>query len=147
MAESLGTTEAFIFADRPGALAHYPHARRVGDLLFLSGLSSRRPDNSHAGVTIHEDGRIETDIEAQTAAVIDNMRILLERCGSGLDRVVDLTSFLVDMADFPGYNRVYNAHFDAQTGPTRTTVAVHQLPHPNLRIEMKAIATLHGAPK
>ncbi|MBM65629.1 MAG: 2-aminomuconate deaminase [Myxococcales bacterium] len=140
------TTEAYIFPDRPGALAHYPHARRVGNLLFLSGLSSRRPDNSHAGVTIHADGRIDTDIEVQTAAVIDNMRILLERCGSSLGQVVDLTSFLVDMADFPGYNRVYNAHFDAKTGPTRTTVAVHQLPHPNLRIEMKAVAFLDGAP-
>ena len=142
-----GISEAYNFSDRPGALAHYPHARRIGNLLFLSGLSSRRPDNSHAGVTIHEDGRVDTDIEAQTTAVIDNMRILLERCGSSLNQVVDLTSFLVDMKDFPGYNRVYNKHFDALTGPTRTTVAVHQLPHPNLRIEMKAIACVNGVEK
>ena len=139
-------TEPYIFPDRPGALAHYPHARRVGQLLFLSGLSCRRPDNSHAGVTIHSDGRVETDIELQTTAVIENMRILLERCGSRLDQLVDLTSFLVDMNDFPGYNKIYNAHFNAQTGPTRTTIAVHQLPHPNLRIEMKAVAYLDGAP-
>lgn len=144
MAQPEIDSEAFIFADRPGALAHYPHARRAGNLLFLSGLSSRRLDNSHVGVTLHDDGRIETDIEAQTQAVIDNMAILLERCGSSLKQVLDLTTFLVDMADFPGYNRIYNQRFDASTGPTRTTVAVHQLPHPNLLIEMKVVALIPG---
>lgn len=125
---------------RAQALAHYPHARRVGDLLFLSGVSSRRADNSHVGVVIHDDGRVEKDIAAQTEAVIRNIEHILNAAGLDLSHVVDMTTFLVDMGDFPGYNAVYNRNFEQQTGPSRTTVAVHQLPHPNLLIEMKAIA-------
>lgn len=135
-------TEAIILEERAKALAHYPHARRVGNLLFVSGLSSRRPDNTHEGVTIHANGVVEKDIRAQTKACLENLRVILQAAGGDLDNVVDVTTFLVDMKDFPGYNAVYNEHFDAQTGPTRTTVAVHQLPHPNLLIEIKAIAAL-----
>ena len=136
------TTQSYILRDRAGALASYPHARRVGDFVYLCGTSSRRPDNSHDGVTIHADGRVEKDIREQTRAVIENMRVYLEAAGAGLEHLVDVTTFLVDMSDFPGYNEVYNTYFDAETGPTRTTVAVHQLPHPNLLIEVKAIAYL-----
>jgi 2-aminomuconate deaminase len=133
-------THPTILPDRPGALANYPHARRVGNLIFVSGVSSRRPDNSHEGVTIHADGSVEKDIGRQTQAVIENIGIILEAAGSSLEHVVDMTTFLVNMDDFPGYNAVYNTYFNAKDGPTRTTVAVHQLPHPNLLIEMKAIA-------
>ena len=136
---SKGAGQAFRYEDRPGAYGHYPHARRVGNLLYISGMSCRQPDNTHAGVTIHDDGRVEMDIEAQTEALLANMTIIVERSGGSMDRLVDLTTFLVNMDDFPGYNRVYNRWFDAETGPTRTTVAVAALPHPHLLIEMKAV--------
>jgi len=132
---------AVVLAERANPLAHYPHARRVGDFIYVCGTSSRRPDNTHAGVEVHDDGRIELDIRAQTAAVFENIEVILEAAGAGLDDVCDLTVFLVDMDDFRDFNEVYNTYFDsAYTGPTRTTVAVHQLPHPNLLIEVKAIA-------
>lgn len=135
-------SKPIILDDRAQALAHYPHARRVGDLLFISGVSSRRPDNTHEGVTIHESGVVEKDIRAQTKAVIENIRTILKAAGGDLEDLVDITTFLVDMKDFPGYNEVYNRYFDKETGPARTTVAVRELPHPNLLIEMKAVAYL-----
>lgn len=135
-------TTPIILDERAQALAHYPHARRVGNLLFVSGVSSRRPDNTHVGVTLHPDGRVEKDIRLQTEAVLENIRAILRAAGGDLENVVDITTFLVDMADFPGYNEVYNRYFEKQTGPSRTTVAVKELPHPNLLIEMKAIAAL-----
>ena len=139
---SKGAGQAFRFMDRPGAYGHYPHARRVGDLLFVSGMSCRRPDNTHAGVVVHEDGSFEANIEEQTEALLQNMKIIVERCGGSMDQLVDLTTFLVSMNDFKGYNTVYNRWFDAETGPARTTVAVAELPHPHLLIEMKVIVAL-----
>ncbi len=121
-------------------LGRYPHARRVGNLLFVSGTSSRRPDNTHEGVTILEDGRVEKDIALQTAATIRNVEKILAMAGLGLQHVVDVTTFLVEMSDFSAYNKVYNDFFSAEDGPTRTTVAVSELPHPNLLIELKVIA-------
>lgn len=121
--------------------ANYPHVRKVGQLVFLAGTSSRRPDDTHEGVTTDVDGNTVLDIAAQTSAVIQNLEKLLASVGCGLNDIVDITSFLVDMKDFAEYNKVYN-NFFTMGGPTRTTVAVHQLPHPNLLIEMKAIAKL-----
>lgn len=117
----------------------YPHVRRAGDLLYVSGTSSRRPDNSIAGATINEMGTASLDIRIQTAAVIDNIRDMLQAVGADLTDLVDVTTFLVDMRDFDGYNAVYGEYFDA-SGPARTTVAVRQLPHPHLLIEIKATA-------
>ena len=139
------TTTPYILADRAGALANYPHARRVGDLIFVSGVSSRRADNTHAGVTIERDDsgavvKVHKDITAQARAVIQNIGVILERAGASLADVVDCTVFLVDMDDYPGFNAVYNEFFNAQSGPARTTVAVHQLPHPNLLVELKVVA-------
>jgi 2-aminomuconate deaminase len=134
------STTPYILEDRAGALANYPHARRVGDLIFVSGVSSRRADNTHEGVTINDDGSVELDIRAQTRAVIKNIRVILQAAGADLEHIVDLTVFLVDMKDYGGMNDVYNEYFNAQTGPSRTTVAVHQLPHPNLLIEIKVVA-------
>jgi 2-aminomuconate deaminase len=134
------TAESIILQNRAGALAQYPHAKRVGDLIFVSGVSSRRADNSHDGVTIHEDGSVALDIAVQTRAVIQNIQVILKAAGADLDHVVDMTTFLVQMSDFKGYNAVYNEYFKADQGPSRTTVAVSELPHPNLLIEMKAIA-------
>lgn len=117
----------------------FPHIKRAGDFLFVSGTSSRRPDNSFVGVEVDAMGTTNLDIRAQTRAVIENIRDILACENAGLKDVVEISSFLVDMNDFGGYNEVYAEYFD-ETGPTRTTVAVHQLPHPHLRIEIKAIA-------
>ena len=117
----------------------FPHVRRAGDFVFVSGTSSRRPDNSFEGVKVDSLGTTNLDIRAQTRAVLDNIRDILESVGAGLEDVVDVTSFLVSMNDFGGYNEVYAEYFDFD-GPTRTTVAVHQLPHPHLLVEIKVIA-------
>ncbi|MGE3799598.1 MAG: RidA family protein [Candidatus Kapaibacterium sp.] len=133
-------SRAYILDDRAGALANYPHARKANGFIYVSGVSSRRADNSHDGVKIHDDGTVERDIRQQTRAVIENIRAILNAADADLEDVIDVTVFLVDMADYPGMNGVYNEYFNAQTGPTRTTVAVKQLPHPNLLIEIKAVA-------
>lgn len=117
----------------------FPHIKRAGDFLFVSGTSSRLPDNSIAGVTVDSMGATDLDIEVQTRAVIENIRDILAHEGATLKDVVDVSSFLVDMNDFAKYNQVYAEYFDYE-GPTRTTVAVHQLPHPHLRIEIKVTA-------
>lgn len=117
----------------------FPHVRRAGDFIFVSGTSSRRPDNSFEGVEVDSLGTTKLDIRAQTRAVLENIRDILEGVGAGLEDVVDVTSFLVTMNDFGGYNEVYGEYFDFD-GPTRTTVAVHQLPHPHLLIEIKIVA-------
>ncbi len=120
--------------------AHYPHARYAGGLLFVSGLSARQADDTIAGVTHTPDGQTIRDIAVQTAAVIENLRTVLQAAGAELDHLVDVTVFLVNMADYAAFNTVYNRYFTAATGPTRTTVAVHALPHPDLLIEIKAVA-------
>ena len=120
-------------------LGKFPHFRRAGDFIFVSGTSSRRPDNSYEGVEIAADGSVRLDISAQTRAVIHNIRDILRAAGADLGDVVEISSFLVDMQDFTAYNAVYGEFFGFD-GPTRTTVAVHQLPHPHLLVEMKAVA-------
>ena len=117
----------------------YPHIKKVGDFLFVSGTSSRRSDNTFAGVEVDEMGTTNLDIREQTKAVLENIDSILKTEGSSLADVVDVTSFLVNMNDFGGYNEVYGSFFDYD-GPTRTTVAVHQLPHPHLLVEIKAMA-------
>ncbi|MBN8884832.1 MAG: RidA family protein [Rudaea sp.] len=117
----------------------FPHIKRAGDFLFVSGTSSRRADNSIAGAEVDAMGTTRLDIREQTRAVIENIRDILASENAMLDDVVEISTFLVDMNDFGGYNEVYAQYFD-QNGPTRTTVAVHQLPHPHLRIEIKAVA-------
>ena len=119
----------------------YPHIKRVGDYLFISGTSARKPDNTIAGAQkVDEMGSMRLDIKEQTAAVLDNIKDYLTAEGAGLEDLVDLTTFLVNMNDFAGYNEVYGQYFQAETGPARTTVAVHQLPNPLLLIEIKATA-------
>ena len=117
----------------------YPHIKKVGDFLYVSGTSSRRSDNTFAGVEVDEMGTTNLDIRAQTKAVLENIDSILKTEGSSLEDVIDVTSFLVNMNDFGGYNEVYGSFFD-YNGPTSTTVAVHQLPHPHLLVEIKAIA-------
>ena len=121
----------------------FPHLKVVGDLVFVSGTSARDPDNTITGASVDELGTVSLDIRAQTRAVIANIERTLATAGATLADIVDITSFLTTMNDFGGYNEVWSEFFD-DTGPTRTTVAVHQLPHPHLLIEMKAIAMLPG---
>ncbi len=119
----------------------YPHVKQVGDFIFVSGTSSRKPDNTIAGVTIIDAmGTKHLDIEIQTREVLKNIKANLAKVGASLEDVVDVTSFLVNMNDFAGYNKVYAEFFKKTSGPTRTTVAVHQLPHPDLVIEIKVMA-------
>ncbi len=117
----------------------FPHARRAGDFVYVSGTSARRADNTIAGAEADGMGTTDLDIRVQTRAVIENLRDILVELGAGLGDLVQVTSYLVSMNDFGGYNEVYGEYFD-ESGPTRTTVAVHQLPHPHLLIEMQAVA-------
>lgn len=117
----------------------FPHARVAGDLVFVSGTSSRRADNGIAGAEADEFGTTRLDIAVQTRAVLEHIREILAEAGCRLEDLVQATSYLVDMNDFAGYNAVWAEYFD-ETGPARTTVAVHALPHPHLRIEIQAIA-------
>lgn len=117
----------------------FPHVKVAGDLIFVSGTSSRRPDNFFEGVEVDEMGVTNLDIQVQTRAVIENIRDILADVGAGLEDLVQCTAYLVNMNDFGGYNEVWASFFD-EDGPTRTTVAVHQLPHPHLLIEIQAVA-------
>ena len=119
----------------------YPHVKRVGDFILVSGTSSRRPDNTIAGVDIIDEmGTKHLNIEVQTCEVLNNINNNLKKVGASLKDIIDVSTFLVNMNDFAGYNKAYAKFFDKETGPTRTTVAVHQLPHPDLVIEIKVMA-------
>lgn len=117
----------------------YPHVKIVDDFVYLSGTSARQPDNSIAGAVVDEMGTARLDIRGQTRAVIENVRDILASVGASLNDLIQVTAYLVSMNDFAGYNDVYAEYF-SDDGPTRTTVAVHQLPHPHLLIEMQAVA-------
>lgn len=124
-------------------LGAYPHARRVGNLLFLSGIGSRSAkDNKIPGLELDTDGNIiKYDIEAETLQVFANVKAVLEASGSSWDKIVDVTVFLTNMKkDFPVYNKIYGEHFkDVQA--CRTTVEIKSLPTP-IAIELKVIATI-----
>ena len=125
------------------SIANYPHLRAFNGALYVSGISSRRPDNTHEGAVARADGSggFDLDIRAQTKAVLTNISRILAQAGAGLEHVVDVTVFLVNMDDYAGMNEVYNGFFtDPARAPTRTTVAVKQLPHPNLLVEIKCVA-------
>jgi 2-aminomuconate deaminase len=116
----------------------FPHAKRAGDFIYVSGTSSRRADDTFVGVDV-VDGVKVLDVRLQTAAVIENIRDILSAAGADLADLVQVTSYLADMADFDAYNETYAQFFD-ETGPTRTTIAVRALPHPDLLIEIQAVA-------
>ena len=132
-------TTATVVAGKATPRGKFPHVKRAGDFLFLSGTSSRRPDNSFAGAAVDAMGTTTLDIRAQTRAVIENVRDILAGVGASLSDVVEVSTYLVSMNDFGGYNEVYGEFFGFD-GPSRTTVAVHQLPHPHLLIEIKVVA-------
>ena len=133
-----------IDSDRaPEPVGPYPHARRVGNLLFLSGIGPRaRGQQDIPGVTLGPDGEIASyDIEEQCRSVFRNVRSILEDAGSAWENLVDVTVYLTDMErDFAAFNRVYRAYF-TENQPCRTTVGVSRLPT-RIAIELKCIATI-----
>lgn len=127
----------------PAPVGAYPHARRVGELLFLSGVGPRTPGNNAIPGNIHDaDGKlIAYDIEAQCRQVFDNVRAVLNASGAQWDDLIDVTVFLTDMArDFATYNRLYAEYFTSAQ-PCRTTLGISALPTP-IAIELKCIAVV-----
>ncbi len=135
----MGKVESKVLSEKARPRGKYPHVKRAGDFLFVSGTSARRADNSIAGAEVDAFGTMRLDIREQTQAVLENVRDILQSVGAGLKDVVEVTTYLVNMNDFGGYNDVYGEFFGFD-GPARTTVAVHQLPHPHLLIEIRAMA-------
>jgi 2-aminomuconate deaminase len=141
MSENINTNKA------PKPMGLYPHAKRVGNLLFLSGVGPRAAGSGSEeanipGLKYDKNGNYETfDFEAQCRSVFDNVKTILEESGSSFDKLVDVTTFLTDMKrDFKTYNKVYAEYFkDVQ--PCRTTVEVNALPSP-ISIELKCIAII-----
>lgn len=136
------STHAEVVAGKATPRGRFPHVKVAGDFVYVSGTSSRRPDNTFVGVDV-VDGAKVLDVAAQTRAVIENIADILRAVGAELSDLVQVTSYLVDMADFDAYNAVYAEFFD-ESGPTRTTVAVRELPHPDLLIEIQAVAYKPG---
>lgn len=127
----------------PEPVGHYPHARRAGNLLFLSGVGPReRGTKVIPGVMLHEDGRVQSyDIEAQCHSVFKNVRAILEDAGAAWTDLVDVTVFLTDMKnDFPVYNRLWAEYF-GENPPCRTTIEINCLPTP-IAIELKCVAVM-----
>ncbi len=140
-------TEVIKAATAPKPVGAYPHARRVGNLLFLSGVGPRiagsdATDSGVPGLTLDKNGNfLEFDFEAQCRGVFDNVRSVLEASGSKWENLVDVTVFLVNMKrDFHTYNRLYAEYFK-EAQPCRTTVEINSLPTP-IAIELKCIATI-----
>lgn len=138
-----GDSQRFDSQKAPEPVGLYPHARRVGQLLFLSGVGPRQRGNKNIpGVTLDDNKKIvDYDIETQCRSVFDNVRWILEESGSSWDQLVDVTVFLTNMEDdFATYNKIYAEYF-ADNQPCRTTVEINCLPTP-IAIELKCIATI-----
>lgn len=143
MTDNSETSRAFVSDRAPDPVGAYPHARRVGSLLFISGMGPRKRGSSEIpGVTIDSAGRVVSyDIVTETKAVFENLRFVLEDAGSSWESIVDVTVFLTDIeADFERFNQVYRDALGS-VQPTRTTVEVNRLPTP-IHVELKVIATL-----
>ncbi|HEX2140464.1 MAG TPA: RidA family protein [Woeseiaceae bacterium] len=128
----------------PPPVGAYPHGRRVGDLLFLSGIGPRSPETGGIpGVTLDDAGEVAAyDMAAQCHAVFHNVRAVLATAGADLQDLIDVTVYLTDIRrDFETFNRIYSEYFSAADGPCRTTVEVNRLPTP-ISIELKCIAQM-----
>jgi 2-aminomuconate deaminase len=139
-------SETFESKRAPEPVGAFPHAKRVDNLLFLSGIGPRTRDSKEIpGVTLDSAGNVASyDVEKQCRAVFDNVRLVLEDAGASWNDIVDVTVFLTNMKkDFPTYNKLYAEYFagDGKPNPTRTTVEVTALPTP-IAIELKVIAAL-----
>ena len=134
-----GNIQSTVVPGKAKPRGKYPHIKRAGDFLIVSGTSSRRADDTIPGAETDGNGATRLDVRVQTKAVIENVRDILRSAGAELKDVVEITTYLVNMDDFAGYNEVYGEYF-GYDGPARTTVAVRQLPHPHLLIEIRAVA-------
>ena len=139
-------SETFESTRAPAPVGAFPHAKRVGNLLFLSGIGPRKRDSKEIpGVTLDSAGNIVSyDIEKQCRAVFENVRLVLEDAGASWNDIVDVTVFLTNIKkDFPTYNKLYAEHFagDGRPNPTRTTIEITALPTP-IAIELKVIAAV-----
>lgn len=135
---------AIVTHNAPKPVGAYPHARRAGDLLFLSGVGPRSPlDNSIPGNVYDGDGKLVAyDFTAQVLSVFANVRAVLEAAGARWEQLTDVTVYLTDMArDFPTYNKLYAEHFGGEHAPCRTTLGISSLPTP-IAIELKCVAWL-----
>ena len=134
--------ESIFSSTAPEAVGPYPHAKRFGDLIFVSGIGPReRGKKEIPGVTLSADGSVlEYDIEVQTRSVIENIRTILQVAGCDLKDIIDAQCFLTDIKkDFKKFNTVYAEYFNAESGPSRTTIGVTGLPTP-IAVEIKVIA-------
>ena len=136
-------SQAVTVAGKATPRGRFPHVKVANGMAWVSGTSSRRPDDTIAGAEKSPDGGMTLDIAIQTREVLANIADILASVGASLADLVQVTTYLTSMADFDAYNAVYAEHFD-ETGPTRTTVAVAELPHPHLLIEIQAVAVLPG---
>lgn len=139
-------SESFQSSRAPEPVGAFPHAKRIGNLLFLSGIGPRKRGSKEIpGVTLDPVGNaVSYDVEAQCRAVFENVRLVLEDAGANWNDIVDVTVFLTNMKnDFPIYNKLYAQYFsgDGKPNPTRTTIEVGALPTP-IAIELKVIAAL-----
>ena len=138
-------SQAIHAGSAPRAVGHYPHARRVGNLLFLSGIGPRNPGDNRINGNVYDadDRLISYDIDAQCRAVFANVQAVLEASGARWEDLVDVTTYLTDMArDFGAYNRIWAEYFpDAEKAPCRTTLGITALPTP-IAIELKCVAAL-----
>ena len=135
--------EKFNSSRAPQSVGLYPHARKFGDLLFLSGVGPRTLDSKDIpGVTLNNEGKIvDYDIEKQCHSVFNNIKVILEDCGSCWEKIIDVQVFLTNMKDdFKKYNKIYADYF-SDNQPTRTTIEIKSLPTP-IAIELKVIATI-----
>ena len=132
-------TESLVFPQQARPRGAFPHLKRVGDFVFFSGTSARRPDDTFEGVRIEADGTPVFDIRRQTHVVFENLRNMLVGIGAGLEHLVDIQAYLTDMRDYEDFNDAY-AEFFGFSGPTRTTVGVTELPHPHQRLMVRAVA-------
>ena len=135
--------DARVVAGKATPRGRFPHVRVANGFAYVSGTSSRRPDDTFVGAEVGDDGSVALDVRAQARAVIENIRDILGSIGCTLADLVTVTTYLVSMDDFAAYNDVWAEFFD-EAGPARTTVAVRELPHPHLLIEMQAIAAIRS---
>jgi 2-aminomuconate deaminase len=133
------STESLVFPQQARPRGAFPHLKRVGDFVFFSGTSARRPDDTFEGVRVNADGTVAFDIRRQTRAVFGKIRNMLTGIGASFENLVDIQAYLVDMRDYEDFNDAY-AEFFGFSGPTRTTVGVSELPHPHQRLMVRAVA-------
>ncbi len=132
-------TESRVFSQKARPRGSFPHLKRVGDLVFISGTSARRTDDTFEGAMIAADGTVTLDMRRQARTVFNNIRDMLSEIGASLTDLVEVNAYMLDMADYTAFNEVYSEFFDA-TGPARTTVAVKELPHPHQLLMVRATA-------